>query len=137
MRRAWAWFFAPPSEPITVGKIVSWWEWRRIPFNLVIGSYALVSLVAFSWAIQTSGRLQPGEDAVEPIGLLTAPFGVNVLYTLGWLVEVPARRAFRSLTPSFGPSLLKLGVALGVLLISAPAVFWIGIRLLQLARLIR
>ncbi|MBI3028029.1 MAG: hypothetical protein HYY64_00745 [Candidatus Rokubacteria bacterium] len=60
---------------------MAWWEVRRIPFNLIVGVYGVVCLVAFFWAITTSGHLQPGEDAVEPLALLAAPFGINVLYT--------------------------------------------------------
>jgi len=61
------------------------------------------------WAIATSGHLHPGEDAVEPIALLAAPFGINLLYTLGWLVEVPARLLRPGLSPRFGQLLLKMG----------------------------
>jgi hypothetical protein len=62
-----------------------------------------------------------------------APFGINLLYTLGWLVEAPARLLKPSLSPSFGPLLLKLGLGLGLFLITLPAAFWGGYRLLQMA----
>jgi hypothetical protein len=113
--------------------VVAWWEARRIPFNIVIGTYGLVCLLVFLWAIDTSGQLQPGEDAVEPLALIAAPFGINLLYTLGWLVEAPARLLKPSLSPSFGPLLLKLGLGLGLFLITLPAAFWGGYRLLQMA----
>jgi len=103
-----------------------------LPFNVVIGAYGIVCLIVFFWAIGTSGHLQPGEDAVEPIALLAAPFGINALYTFGWLVEVPARLLVPDLTPRFGPLLLRLGMGLGLALISLPAVFWAGFRFLQM-----
>ena len=32
--------------------------------------------------------LQPGEDAVEPMALLLAPFAMNLCYTAGWVAEL-------------------------------------------------
>jgi hypothetical protein len=97
----------------------------------------LACLVVFFWGISTSGHLQPGEDAVEPLALLAAPFGINALYTLGWLVEIPARLAQPDLTSSFGPLLMKLGLGLGVVLISLPAVGWGGYAMLMLLGVVR
>ena len=137
MNRAWSWLWRPPSTPISSWGVVAWWELRRIPFNFVIGSYGVFCLLIFLWAITTSGRLPPSEDPVEPIALLLAPFGINLLYTLGWIVEVPARRVLPDLSPSFGPRLLMLGLILGVVLSTIPAAMWTGIRALQLLGLAR
>jgi len=97
----------------------------------------VVCLAILFWAITTSGHLKPGEDAVEPMALLAAPLGVNLCYTFGWMVELPARRLSPSLSPRFGPFLLRLGIGLSDLLISVPAVLWGGYRLLQLAHVLR
>ncbi len=126
------WLFANPEGPRSPGRVVAWWEARRVAFNVVIGVYGLICLGIFFWAIVTSGQLQPGDDAVEPIALTAAPFGINILYTLGWLVEVPARMVAPGLSPHFGPLLMKSGLGLGLLLITLPAAFWLGYRLLQL-----
>lgn len=132
MKRFTDWLFANPQGPGSSWKVVAWWELRRIPFNIIVGVYGTLCFVIFLWAITTSGHLQPGEDAVEPLALLAAPFGINVLYTLGWLVEVPARLLVPGLSSRFGPMLLKLGLGLGLFLITLPAAFWAGYRLLQL-----
>lgn len=132
MRRFLGWLFASAQGPRSPWKVVAWWEVRRVPFNIIIGVYGVLCLAIFFWAVTTSSHLQPGEDAVEPIALLAAPFAINVLYTLGWIVEVPARLLVPTLSPAFGPLLLKLGLGLGVLLITLPAAFWGGYRLLQL-----
>jgi hypothetical protein len=136
VRRFAGWFFASPQSRRSLWGVVAWWQVRRIPFNLIVGLYGVVCLVAFFWAITTSGHLQPGEDAVEPLALLAAPFGINVLYTLGSVVEVPTRLMVSNLTPRFGPLLLKLGLGFGLFLITLPAAFWVGYRLLQLARVV-
>ena len=113
-----------------------WWEKRRIPFNLIVGVYGLFCLTIFMVSIITSGHLGPGEDAVEPLALLAAPFGINVLYTLGWLVEVPLRLVMREHGSSVGPTLMKLGLGLGFILTSLPALLWGGYRVLQLVGIV-
>ena len=131
MSRFAKWFFAGPQSPPTAWRVVLWWEVRRIPFNLIIGTYGLACLLVFFWAIGTSGHLQAGEDAVEPLALLAAPLAINALYTLGWLVEALARLAKPALSLRFGAMLLKLGLGLGLSLITLPAAFWVGWRILQ------
>src|SRR6187455_2657407 len=100
------WMFGRPAAGRSLGKVVLWWELRRIPFNLIVGFYGIVCLAIFFWAIGTSNELQPGEDAVEPLALIAAPFVINALYTLGWLVEVSTRILVPNLSPRFGPILL-------------------------------
>ena len=129
-------FFEPPEPPLDSWSVICWWEARRIPFNLLVGGLGAVCLGILFWALATSGHLRPGEDAVEPIALLAAPVGINVLYTLGWLVEAPARLLVRDLSPCFGPMLLRLGVGMSAVLIALPAAFWTGYRLLQSAGLV-
>jgi len=126
------WLVAPQQNPSS-WRVILWWEVRRIPFNLIIGAYGIVCLIVFLLAAESSGRIPPGEDAVEPIALLFAPFAVNLLYTLGWLVEVPVRLILPDLSPRFGPLLMKLGLALGLFFVTLPAAIWVAILLLQFA----
>ena len=128
-------FYDPPDHPVTWRGVISWWEERRIVFNVFVAVYGLGCLAVFLWGILGSGRLRPGEDAIEPLALLGAPVAVNLCYTLGWLVEVPARLLIRALTPGFSPLLLKAGVVLSVALMSIPAVAWGGYHVLQLVGL--
>ena len=136
-RESVGWMFSPQPPPVSLWRVILWWELRRIPYNILVGLYGVFCLIVFLWAITTSGYLKPGEDAVEPMALLAAPFGVNICYTLGWLVEVPARTLVPSLSPRFGPLLMRMGIELSVLLISVPAVYWGGYRLLQLVHVMR
>jgi hypothetical protein len=129
--RGLAWLFSGPKQPVSAIRVFAWWELRRLPFNLIVGTYSVVCLVIFFVAIITSGHLQPWEDPVEPIALMAAPFVINVLYTLGWIVELIARSLEPGLSPRFGPTLLKLGIGLGLFLSTVPAAFWTGYRMLQ------
>jgi hypothetical protein len=137
VEEATRWLFAPQDAPSSVWGTLGWWEARRIPFNLIIGSYAVLCLLVFVWGLSSSGHLQPGEDAIEPMALLAAPFAVNALYCLGWLVEIPAHLVAPSASQGIGPTLLKLGFALGFGLVSVPAAYWGGFRVLQLVGAVR
>ena len=125
--------FLESQGPISAERVFAWWESRRLPFNLIVGAYGILCLAVFFAAITTSGHLQPGEDAVEPLALVAAPFVINMLYTLGWIVELTARSLEPGLSARFGPRLLKLGLGLSLFLITLPAALWSGYRLLQWA----
>ena len=104
--------------------------------NLLIGVYGITCLVALIWAITSSHVLEPGEDAVEPLVIMITPALFNLCYTLGWLVEVPARLANPKLSPRFGPLLMKLGLGFSFLVIGCPAAMWVAYRCLQLVRVL-
>lgn len=137
IRRARNWLFAPQQTPVSWWRVILWWELRRVPFNLLIGAYSAPCLILFCWAVTTSGQLRPGEDAVEPLALIVAPFAVNACYTLGWLVELHVRLLIPGLTARFGAVLLKIGLGFSFFVISVPALFWVGYRLLQFAEGLR
>jgi hypothetical protein len=130
------WLFAPPQKPLTTLRIIGWWELRRIPFNLIIGTFGLLALCIFVKCISDAHVLRPGDDAFEPVGLILAPFGINICYTAGWLVDAPLRLFRRTLAPAFTPFLLKLGFGLSFFLISLPAIYWAAYRVLQIFHLI-
>jgi hypothetical protein len=55
--------------------------------------------------------------------------------TLGWIVELTYRSIEQGVSPRFGPRLFMLGLALGLFLITVPAAFWSGYRILKWAGL--
>src|SRR6476659_9670579 len=84
------------SPPATTSSkdIILWWELRRLPYNLLVGAAAFVAFVIYCIAISSTGILDPGEDIIEPIALMAAPFAIvpiNICYTAGWLVDAPLR----------------------------------------------
>jgi hypothetical protein len=131
-----SWFFAQQEPSVRWWRVILWWELRRIPFNVLIGVYGVMCLAIFFWGILGSGILRPGEDAVEPMALVAAPFAVNICYTFGWLVELVARLVRPSLTPRLGPRLLRLGLGFSMFVISIPALYWGGYRVLQLVHVV-
>ena len=129
VRRCFSWMFGPRKPSAGWWQVILWWEIRRIPYNIVVGGWGIVCLIVFYIAIEAAGGLKPGEDAVEPLALMFAPFAINACYTLGWLVELPLRAVFpgTEVRDRLGPRLMKLGVGLSLFAASLPAVLWVAI----------
>lgn len=121
-----AWAFDPLPVRAPWWKVLGWWELRRIPFNIAVGSCGVLCLAVFFVAIWASGHLKPGEDAIEPIALLAAPLALNVGYSLGFLAELALRRWAPTIGfhPRLSTSLLKLGLAFSITMAALPAVIW-------------
>jgi hypothetical protein len=91
------------TTPMPRGKIVQWWEIRRIPYNVQVGLAGVISLtlVIFVGAL----AVRSGDDFEEPMGLIALPiaFGIvaNLCYTCGWMIDIifyrgrPRRMLFR------------------------------------------
>src|SRR5262249_4022552 len=131
------WLFSHSDTPDRWWKVVLWWEIRRIPFNVFCAVYGAFCLAIFFVSILTSGHLQPGEDAVEPIALIFAPVVANILYTSGWVVGLAVRSTAPNVSQKVGLLLFKLGLAFSFVVISLPALTWGGFRLLQLLHVVK
>jgi hypothetical protein len=116
--------FSVPQEPRSLLGVIGWWELRRVPYNIIIGSVGLCSLVLFFVFITHCAVLEPGEDAVEPIAIIFAPLLINVGYTGGWFVEIISRFIFRERIERLGPLLLKFGLGFSLLVALFPSVYW-------------
>jgi hypothetical protein len=129
VKRIVSWMFFCSDRTRHEANLIWWWEVRRIPFNLLIGLWGALCMLAFMWGV--GAVLAPGEDAVEPVALLAAPVVINALYTLGWLLEIPVRWLWPQTSLRFGPVLWGLGLGTGMILCVLPAAFWVGYRLLH------
>lgn len=91
-----------------------WWEKRRLFFNMFAAGCALVGFILLVIVTSLPGMLKPGEDAVEPMGLLCGammfPVVVNAAYTAG----PPAERHMAKRFPGcdWASILLRLGLGL-------------------------
>jgi hypothetical protein len=135
-RAVWRWLFDAPRSPSVVGAVV-WWEARRIPVNLVLGVYGVGCVLAIYALVGMSGGLQPGEDVVEPMGVMLAGFAFNVCYTLGWLVEAPVRLFLGARSPELGPAMLKTGLAFSAFVFALPVVLSVGYLCLRALGVVR
>lgn len=126
LEHVWRQWISRPETDMRPRDVILWWERRRFTYNVVIGLVGIMSVLLFTEFITSSGGLQPGQDAVEPIALLLAPFIINICYTAGWVVEL-AIRMVRGYNPRVGPTLLAVGTGFSLFVFLFPTVFW-GVR---------
>jgi hypothetical protein len=133
------WLFRPPKEPTLPREAVAWWEQRRLAYNLIIGATATACFVVYVLSITSARVLEPGEDAIDPLAFMAAPLVViliNICYTAGWFLDAPLRAFCPSLTSRFSVWLFSLGLAFSILIVSLPAIYWSGYRILQLVHVL-
>lgn len=123
-RRFLDWLFAVPAGKRSVWTIIWWWELRRLPYNLIVGSVGVCSLLLFFFFITHSGELRPGEDAEEPLGIIVAPFLMNICYCGGALLEIVLRWLSRGQAEDVGPRLLRTGLIFSLVVVMIPSVLW-------------
>lgn len=127
------WYFYAPNELRSSHETITWWEIRRIPYNLMIGSVGFISLILFYTFAEATHKIPPGEDFVEPFVLLFAPIAFNICYTFGEIFEILFGSSWiydESVEP-WSTALLKFGTGVSLLIVLFPSVYW-GIYLLLL-----
>ena len=111
--------FPPADYRRTTTSLLTWWESRRLTYNVAVGTAGVFTLVvvrAISW-------LPPGVPLLFDWRPVVA-YGVlaNVCYTLGWAVEATAQRMWGDRCPMFGPALFRQGLAFSAGLTLLPIV---------------
>ena len=108
-------------EPTLVrspGRVVQWWERRRLAYNLAVGAAGLGTL---GWATLVSG-LARGQWQVVPWQLIVAyGLAANVCYSLGWVAELAVERFLKRPVYGLGPALFRHGLVFSVGLTLFPA----------------
>jgi hypothetical protein len=120
--------FRRESSAMNGVEAIVWWEARRIPYNLIVGSTGIVTCVVVG-VIAVAAQEFFNSDFGVPDPPLFALFGVilygilaNVCFTAGWIVELFLRRFSPREADRFAISGLFYGVIFSVLLTLAPAV---------------
>jgi hypothetical protein len=98
-------FPLPASRRTTMG-ILTWWESRRLAYNIAVGSAGLISLAAI-WVLQPLG-LPHQSIPWQPI----VAFGIlaNVCYTAGSVAEILAHKLWKDDVLPLGPTLFRHGL---------------------------
>lgn len=118
------WYFRSDNEDRSAARALLWWELRRIPFNLLVAAAGLPSLFLVLVFADASVVGRTGEDIVEPVLIILAPFVLNFLYTFGWFAELIVLRNPESHERISPAVLLKFGTGISLAIVSAPAVIW-------------
>jgi hypothetical protein len=114
------------TEPYSPWKVIEWWEIRRLVYNAILLGVGIPSFLLFVILLEP---LPPGEDAVEPMALILAPFAANFAYTFGWILELivgPETRKHRELV-------WRIGVGFTICVVLAPTVLTAALKLLGLS----
>ena len=108
--------------------MIGWWEARRIPFNLIVGSVGILTCIVVGVVGLGSELLFNSEFGVPNpplfalIGIILYGIFANVCFTGGWVTELIVRRLWPREADRFATLSFSLGVVFSVLLTLAPAI---------------
>jgi hypothetical protein len=110
--------------PVPVPKVILWWELRRIVYNVSLLIVGMAAVIAFEFIMNEC--IPKGEDAEEPMGLLLGillyAICANAAYTLGWIMELRARRVDPVAARAVAQRTFVVGYLFSCALTTAP--FW-------------
>jgi len=102
-------FLYPAPAERKVGRIIKWWEKRRLAYNLVLAGSGMGTIFMALLTLNPLSQVVQALPAILPFAVMA-----NLCYTLGWMVEGVLHRIWgRSLRP-VGPALFRAGLTLGV-----------------------
>lgn len=121
-------FFARSGNALDAWHTISWWEARRIPYNLIVGITGV-----FSGALCFVTGMLCDHFLGEPIGIPDSPFFAllavaayglmaNLCYTGGWVAELLVRKIWPEQATSFGKISFFLGMCFSILLTLVPGI---------------
>jgi hypothetical protein len=88
-------FFQRAEHLETPRQIISWWERRRLPFNLIVGATGILTctllLVGEMLAEKKFGDVEAGSPILAVFGVFAYGIMANVCYTGGWISELVAK----------------------------------------------
>ena len=105
-------FLYPKPADRTATAILKWWERRRLPFNVIVGSAGLVTVTAL---VLVTG----GPPASVGLGVLLTPIAVyavmaNVCFSAGSVVEMLLNKIWGRDVLPVGPALWRAGLIFSV-----------------------
>lgn len=118
--------YPPPTPSRRPATVISWWERRRLAFNLIVGSTGVLSMLV----VNLFGWLPPRSHGPMPLVAAVA-FGVvaNLCYTSGWMIELLFNAWWKDNPPAIGPVLFRQGLLFSIGLTMLP----IGVAALDFA----
>ena len=113
--------FSTPDRGRKWWEIIIWWELRRIPYNLIVGTLGMIFLLVFALINDLPPVAPPEERSVS--FFLVPLFGVlaNLCYTGGWIAELLLRAIWREKARDVGPQLLLVGLLMSLVPLPLPA----------------
>src|SRR4029079_13592011 len=123
--------FPLPAVRRTPIGILTWWESRRLLYNVIVGATGLATLAT----IGAISLIPPGLPGVRPPIQAILIYGVlaNICYTFGPLVEIGLQRLWKDRVLPVGPSLFRQGLSFSVGLTALPVILASGMWVARLA----
>ncbi|HEX7121722.1 MAG TPA: hypothetical protein VF178_05065 [Gemmatimonadaceae bacterium] len=107
-------FFRHEVSCRTPAEVIAWWEARRLPYNLAVGSAGVTTLAL----VHLLFRLPPYAESVPllPTLAVAGVYGImaNICYTGGWIAELVIRRTGGYELEPVGPALFRYGFAFSI-----------------------
>ena len=120
--------FQRPEHIESPRQIISWWETRRLFYNLIVGTTGIVTcVILFGIAMFSEKRFGEPIGIPDPplfgiIGIFAYGIAANICYTGGWIGELFARSVWKQQAEHFGKIGFVLGIAFSVLLTLTPVI---------------
>jgi hypothetical protein len=121
-------FWSRDVPVINAREAIGWWESRRIPFNLIVGSAGILSCIVVG-VVGLGSEILFGSEFGLPnpplfalIGVLIYGIMANVCFTGGWIAELVIRRIWPHEADRFASRSFSLGLIFSVLLTLTPAI---------------
>jgi hypothetical protein len=109
---------------MTTGRVILWWELRRLVYNAVLLVIGGATVAGCEWLI--TKMIPLGDDVIEPMGLIVGAvvYGAmaNLFYTLGWIIELRGRKDDPVAARRQGQWMFRAGLLFSCVLTSLP--FW-------------
>lgn len=104
--------FPLPAHRRTPMGILTWWESRRLVYNVIVGTTGLVSL----GIIGLISLLPPGIPRFLPPWQAILAYGglANVCYTFGPAIEIALQQIWKNRVFPVGPALFRQGLSFSV-----------------------
>jgi hypothetical protein len=130
--------FSRREEAARTFDIIKWWELRRIPYNIAVGTAGVIALV-----VVIAVAAIASEKFGEPLGLPDPPIialfavlgyaiGANVCFTGGWVTEILVRKLWCDRAGAFAEISFALGLVFSILLTLTPAALFSGLLIARL-----
>src|ERR1044071_6433986 len=123
-------FPLPAVRRTPVGNL-TWWESRRLIYNVIVGATGIVTLGIIGAIL----LIPPGLPGVRPPIQAILAYGVlaNICYTFGPFVEIALQKLWKDRVLPVGPSLFRQGLSFSVGLTALPIILASGMWVARLA----
>lgn len=118
-------FFKQGLASPSLYQIISWWEIRRIAYNIILLIVGVLAILIMAGIEAITGETYVNFPDPPILAIMFFAFMANVCYTGGEIAEVIARRFFDDEADHFGEIAFSLGLLLSVSITILPAILFI------------